>query len=283
MRPPPFRRWPGGRLAACGLLALSLLAADAPRAAAQEGGRAQPWLGIAMGMTADPAGVHIDHVVHGSPAEKAGLQSDDRIQQVDGKSVATSRDVIAAVGAHAVGDVVTVAATRAGKPVRIQVTLGDHPALDALIRMDHVGHPAPAWSSLEPSAGFPATLGSRLGHVVIVDFWATWCGPCREVAPVLSGWQARYGAMGLDVLGITTDPPEAAAAFKERLDLHYAMASDPRGATTSAFGVSALPTLFVIDKRGIVREVFVGVDGGEEARVEALVKALLAEPAPPTN
>jgi peroxiredoxin len=147
-----------------------------------------------------------------------------------------------------------------------------------MLRMDHVGSPAPAWEGLEPTSGFPASLAGLRGRVVVVDFWATWCGPCRELAPVLSGWQAHYAAEGLSVVGITTDPVDAAATFKERLDLRYPMASDPHAATTQSYGVSALPTLFVVDKRGVVRDVAVGADPEQEARMEALIRTLLAEP-----
>jgi peroxiredoxin len=170
-------------------------------------------------------------------------------------------------------------AIRGGKPQRIPVVLVDYPSGDAILRMDHVGSPAPAWDSLEPTQGFPPSLAGLRGHVVVVDFWATWCGPCRQVAPILSGWQARYGAQGLNIVGITTDPAEAATTFKQRLDLRYPMASDPSARTSMAYGVSALPTMFIVDKRGVVRDVAVGWDPEQDARMEAVINTLLAEPA----
>ncbi len=243
--------------------------------------RGRGWLGVMMSAEASGAGVRIEHVVHGSPADKLGLRAEDRITQVDGAAVATSRDVVRLLAAHAAGDAASLTIAHERERRDLRVVLAEHPSTDAMLRMDHVGSPAPAWQDLTPTTGFPASLAALRGRVVVVDFWATWCGPCREVAPVLSGWQARYGAQGLSVVGITTDSVDAAATFRDGLGLRYPMASDLHAATSGAYGVSALPTLFILDKRGIVRDLSVGSGGGEEARLEALVQTLLAEPAGP--
>jgi thiol-disulfide isomerase/thioredoxin len=228
-----------------------------------DGGRSHGWLGIAMATT----------------SEKAGLRADDRITLVDGLVVQSPHDVIRALGLHGVGDAVTLTVVRGSRSQPLSVVLGDYPSGDAILRMDHVGSLAPTWEGLTPTSGFPPSIAALRGRVVLVDFWATWCGPCREIAPVLSAWQGRYGAEGLSVVGITTDPVEAAARYKEQLNLRYAMASDPHGTTTAGYGVSGLPTLFIVDKRGVVRDVAVGVDADQDARVEALIRSLLAEPA----
>lgn len=98
--------------------------------------------------------------------------------------------------------------------------------------------------------------------------------------PKLGALQARYGAQGLDVLGVSTEDAQDVALFAQHMDVRYAIAVDKHAQTTRSYGVVSLPTLVVIDKRGIVRDVAVGYDSSEDARLESSVRSLLAERAP---
>jgi thiol-disulfide isomerase/thioredoxin len=260
-------------------LVIAVVLAPAAPASAQMRGRG--WLGIAMDAAGTGAGVHIGHVVRGSPADRVGVHENDRLLKVEGSAIASPAEVIHRVALHAEGDPLSLTLSRSGKEQTLTVTLASFPSPDEMLRMDTVGAFAPAFSGLEPMTGFPSTVAALRGRVVLVDFWASWCGPCRILTPVLSGWQARYGAQGLSVVGITTDSPETAAASKEQFGMRYPVASDPQGETSKAYSVSALPTLFIIDKRGVVRDLSIGYDPGQDARVEGILKSLLAEPAPP--
>jgi thiol-disulfide isomerase/thioredoxin len=243
--------------------------------------RPRGWLGIAMDDAGAGPGVRVGHVVRGSPADKAGIHENDRLLRVEGAQVASAPDVVRIVSAHADGDAVAITLSRSGKELGLSPTLASFPTPEEMLRMDLVGAYAPPFAGLEPLAGFPANLGSLRGRVVLVDFWASWCVPCRILSPVLSGWQAKYGAQGLSVVGVTTDPGDKAASAKDTFGMRYPVASDPHGETSKAYDVAALPTLFIIDKRGVIRDVAIGYEPGQDARVEALVKALLAEATPP--
>jgi peroxiredoxin len=121
------------------------------------------------------------------------------------------------------------------------------------------------------------TLQALRGRVVVLEFWATWCGACRALLPTLNGWHQRYQAEGALVLSVTTDPVGKAAQDATELGLHYPVLSDPQGATAQVYQAFALPTLFVIDRAGVVRDVSVGYDPGRIAELEATLKRLVSE------
>ncbi len=250
-------------------------AADSPHFASAAPG----WLGVAMD-TGSADGVAVKHVVRSSPAEKAGLKAADRIVRVDGRGVTRATEVTRLVSARGPGEVVELAVARGGKEVALKATLEPRPSADEMLRKDHVGTFAPAWLNIASVGGAPKSIAELRGRVIVLDFWATWCGPCRLVAPRLSALQSRFGAQGLTVVGMTTDDAETAAAFARKTEMKYGIVVDTQGDTSRVYGVSGLPTMFVIDKRGVVREVEVGFDPSRDGPLVDLVKTLLAEPAP---
>ena len=252
-----------------------------PSDASAQAPASRPWLGIAMEPDPGVTGVRLGHVVRGSPADKAGLREGDHVLRVAGTTVAHGADVVQAVSALAVGDSVELAFVHAGKEQTARVTLAPFPSQDDMMRMDLVGAFAPTWKDVGVVSGtFPASIGAMRGRVVLLDFWATWCAPCRVAIPKLDALQARFGAQGLSVLGVSTEDAQDVATFTQHMGMRYGIAADKHGATTRSYGVASLPTLIVIDKRGVVRDVAIGFDPGSDARLEATVRSLLAEPAP---
>lgn len=150
------------------------------------------------------------------------------------------------------------------------------------MRGDFVGHPAPELDVTSIS-GEPMTLDSLKGQVVLLDFWATWCGPCRAIMPHLSGLQERYGADGLKVVGITDEDLPLVTQFLRQMEgrgqpISYTIARDETGAK-GRYQIRSLPTLFVLDKDGVVQLVHVGAGNMDE--VDELVVSLLGiEPTP---
>ncbi|MBK5273792.1 MAG: TlpA family protein disulfide reductase [Desulfuromonadales bacterium] len=146
--------------------------------------------------------------------------------------------------------------------------------LDAAAR---IGQAAPDFK-LVTTAGQPVSLEKYRGQVLVLDFFATWCKPCRESIPHLVELNRKYGKQGLQVLGMSADEDgeKAVRSFAERLRITYPIAL--AGESTQAdFGVRSVPVMFVIDKRGKVAEVFRGFTDEVGRSSEQLIKKLLAE------
>jgi len=121
--------------------------------------------------------------------------------------------------------------------------------------------------------GRPFALASALGSVV-VDFFASWCGPCRKSLPALDHLDQKYKAQGLKVVGISLDEDGAALArFLDNVPVSFQIAHDPRGDLAQRFQVIAMPTTLLLDRQGKVVARFEGGDhaAGEDAAVAAVL------------
>jgi len=135
------------------------------------------------------------------------------------------------------------------------------------------GDQAPAIVSSDFKSGAVFKLEDLKGHVVLLDFWASWCGPCRKSFPFIDGLQTRYAAQGLKVVGVSLDEnPDAVTSFLESFPVGFAILHDPSAKTAEAYGVVAMPTSFLIDAEGRIVARF---EGGEHLKEEeAAINAL---------
>lgn len=271
-----------GRAVRIGLLAalaFPVVSLGSRPALAQTASR-RAWLGVELD-AAPGGGVLAKHVVPASPAGKAGLADGDVILLADGAALDDPKQMIARVALVGPGGTLTLRVRRGSGRRDVLVTLGAFPGAEQLLRLDKLGTYAPTWVALAPVSGsVPASLRQLRGRVVVLDFWATGCIPCRLAAPQLSRWQTTYGAQGLTVFGVTGDAVPVAFRTAQALDMRYSVASDEPEATVRLYGVRVLPTMFVIDKRGVIREIAVGYDPSRHVELERLIRALLAEPVP---
>ncbi|KAA0251857.1 MAG: DUF4266 domain-containing protein [Acidobacteria bacterium] len=128
----------------------------------------------------------------------------------------------------------------------------------------------------ETLQGAPFRLDSLRGKVVVLDFWAPWCLPCRKSFPFLDALDARYRDRGLAVVGLTLEERrEAVDRFLDDVKVGFRILRDPTGRAGEALGVAAMPTTFLLDREGRVAARFEGGDERVHERLEEAVKALL--------
>ena len=138
--------------------------------------------------------------------------------------------------------------------------------------------------SLPDINGGSATLADYRGQVVLVDFWASWCGPCRQSFPWMNQLQQRYGAessygdKGLKVVAINLDQDaELAREFLQDIPAQFTVLLDTEAQLPEAYGVIGMPSSYLIDRNGKVRAQHIGFHQDRLDGYEETIKTLLAE------
>jgi thiol-disulfide isomerase/thioredoxin len=245
-------------------LALTLLVTPGVHAAGTMQ-TARPWIGILIGP--GTKGVLIKEVLPSTPAEKAGLKARDEVLSIDGSVVKAEGELIGRVQERGVGQRVTLKVLRSGKDLTIALALEARPDELKMLRDQLLGKPAPPFELAGASAA------SLKGQVVVLEFWATWCGPCRASLPRLGEWQKKYGPRGLRVIGISDEDPALVSKFAASKKVLHTVGSDEKA--KAAYRVPAVPMLVVIDRTGVVKHVEIGA-GQKLDLVEQAFLPLLA-------
>ena len=126
-------------------------------------------------------------------------------------------------------------------------------------------------------AGSSLKLSSLRGKVVLVDFWASWCEPCKKELPLLDKLAPRLRARGVEIVAVNIDDDKNKAAdFVRRLGLRLTVVADPGKKIVGAWQPPKMPSSFVVDKAGVVRTVHAGFEPGDEAKLEAELTTLVS-------
>ena len=138
---------------------------------------------------------------------------------------------------------------------------------------------APCAQALQAGESAPALGGVEAGRVVYVDFWASWCVPCRKSMPALEALYRKHGAAGFAVVGVNKDVNEDdSRRFLQRVPVTFTLVKDADDRLARSFGVKAMPSGYLVDRRGIVRRVHRGFTDATAAELDEEIQSLLREP-----
>jgi thiol-disulfide isomerase/thioredoxin len=237
------------------------------------------WLGVALtGRPLDQPGAVVSNVLRRSPAALSGLEVGDIVLGVNGEPVLEPTQLSRFIASAGAGGRANLIVQRGTEQRLLAVPLAHNPGLEGQLRLGFLDAPAPEFAGVEVAQGNAVpTLQALRGRVVVLEFWATWCGACRALLPTLNSWHERYPAERAQIVSVTIDPALKAARDAAQLGMHYAVLSDPEGQTAQLYQAFALPTLFVIDQDGVVRDVSVGFDPARIRALEATVQRLISE------
>jgi cytochrome c biogenesis protein CcmG/thiol:disulfide interchange protein DsbE len=136
------------------------------------------------------------------------------------------------------------------------------------------GQPAPAFDL--PGTTGQVRLADMRGRLVYVDFWASWCAPCKQAFPFLNEMQEKYGARGFQVVGINVDAKRAdAERFLATTPARFTLAFDDKGETPKAFAVKGMPSSYLVGPDGRVLAVHVGFKDDDRKALEEKIRQAL--------
>jgi thiol-disulfide isomerase/thioredoxin len=139
------------------------------------------------------------------------------------------------------------------------------------------GGPAPAFT-LASRAGQDVSLAQYKGQVVMINFWASWCGPCRQEMPLLESIYKKYNRMGFTLLGVNVEPDSNAAnEWLKATPVSFPILYDKDSKVSKLYDVAGMPSTVIIDRNGVLRVLHRGYKPGDENEYLDSIRALIRE------
>jgi thiol-disulfide isomerase/thioredoxin len=129
-------------------------------------------------------------------------------------------------------------------------------------------------------AGLEQTIEFKAytGKVILIDFWASWCGPCRQSFPWMNDMQAKYKEQGFEIIAINLDNEQKQAFdFLTEIPANFTLGFDPEGLSAEKMDVEAMPMSYLVDRQGRIRQRMLGFNTSKKAEHEAYIQTLLTE------
>ncbi|MFZ3092052.1 MAG: TlpA disulfide reductase family protein [Nitrospirota bacterium] len=155
-------------------------------------------------------------------------------------------------------------------------TKGEDRGVMFAANLPEIGRPAPDFT-LKDTSGKNASLKDYKGRVVMINFWATWCPPCRQEMPSMEELFKEYNKKGFEILAISSDSQgeKIVKPFMEFYELNFRALMDPEGNVHSIYGVTAIPTTYIVDKQGNVTHKIMGPMDWKDKKSKEMIERLL--------
>lgn len=233
---------------------------------------AVPWLGVSFNKQVYPDKIEL--LVRGvhpsSDAISAGLQAGDIIDKIDGKIIKDNQTLKSLLKGKKVGDKVQISFRREGKSKKVALKMTERPDDISSLMGSAIGSRA-----LDFGKNFYANVEKRNSKpkATLLDFWATWCGPCRNTLPMLDKLYKMHKANGLEIIGVSSETTDVLKKFYQQFPAPYPLYQDIGQKMWSHYNIRSVPTLILLDENGYILKVWHGVRS-EKALQEAVKTSL---------
>ena len=220
---------------------------------------AGPWLGLIFKKTQfeNHQALDIKGVHPGSGCVAAGIVAGDQLIGFAGKPLAEMSQISSVISTAKAGQSVDVEVLRAGKKLKMKVKLTDRPDDISSLTGSAIGSKMAEFGKNFYQNG---EKRKQKPKATLLDFWATWCGPCRQTLPILESIYSKLGNQGLEVIGIADENLSTLNAFYERQHKSpYPLYRDATKELWRRYGIRAVPTLMLLDSEGYIKGVWSGV------------------------
>jgi thiol-disulfide isomerase/thioredoxin len=215
------------------------------------------WLGV---MLDDASGAVVaERVIPNSPADAAGIEDGEIIVEAQGIPVDTAAAMVEAVRGVGAGNAATFIILGETGSRTVAVTLAPRPDPTEITRV-LVGSTFP-WVDSEAIDGSRVMPPAERDAWVVIDFWATWCGPCHAAAPRVAALFEEYAPRGVHFLGVASDSQSTLSRFLQDEPVAWPQIADGDGELNGAALVVAQPTWFLVAPGGRIEGVYVGLPG----------------------
>jgi thiol-disulfide isomerase/thioredoxin len=151
------------------------------------------------------------------------------------------------------------------------------PSAPVLAAGDAAPGPAPDFV-LDSNTGKPVKLSGYKGQVVMINFWATWCGPCREEMPLLESMYKQYKKQDFTLLSVNVEPdPKGATDWLKKTPVSFPVLYDVKSDVSNLYKVAVMPSSYFVDKKGNLRVVHRGYKAGDENEYMNSIRTLIRE------